>query len=62
MQQRQPWVIVVQCRFCGTKVRTSNDVVADHFIANGCPDCQLRFNVKAERLLQQVQGLGPPPK
>ncbi len=58
MQQRYPWVIVVQCRFCGEKVRTGNDVVADHFIANGCPDCQRRFNARAERLLLLIEGLG----
>ena len=46
--------IVVQCRFCGTKEETAIEVVADHFIENGCRDCQRRFNATAERLLQQV--------
>ena len=54
MTQWSRWVMVVQCRFCGEKVRTGNPVVADHFIDNGCPDCQRRFNRAAERLLQQL--------
>ncbi len=62
MMQRSSGVIVVQCRFCGEKVTTGNPVVADHFIDNGCPDCQRRFNTRAERLLQQVDGLATPPR
>ena len=51
--------IVVQCRYCGAKVETHIEEVADHFIENGCPRCQERFNATAERLLQQVEGLAP---
>ena len=48
-------VVVVQCRFCGTKVLTNNELVEGYLIANGCPACQHRFNETAERLLQQVE-------
>ena len=57
MRERYPGVIVVQCRFCGERVRTGISVVADHFIDNGCPDCQQRFNARAERLLRLVEAL-----
>ena|GEM_PF-3342302 len=61
MTQRYSGVIVVQCRYCGERVSTGIPIVADHFIDNGCPDCQRRFNARAERLLQQVDGLARPP-
>ena len=54
--------IVVQCRFCGDRQGTYNELVADHFIENGCSQCQQRFNAAAERLLEQVESLGGKPR
>ena len=55
-----PGPIVIQCRFCGTKVQTHNEMVEDYLIENGCPGCQQRFNTTAERLLRLVEGLDTP--
>lgn len=45
---------IITCQFCGEKTKTSNDVIADHIINNGCEKCQKKHNQISERLLQQI--------
>lgn len=45
---------VFQCRWCGSIHKSINDVVLDHWLENGCPDCQKRFRTNFERLMNKA--------
>ena len=44
----------VQCRQCGAINRTAIDVVAQHWVDHGCPDCQLNHTLRAFNLLERA--------
>ena len=41
----------VQCRTCGKIHYTINELIAQHWVDNGCPDCQRRYTAVATRLM-----------